>query len=235
MEIKIAVAKVDKYQSGKSGDTVETIERPNGGISIVLADGQINNKDDKAISTMVSHKVLYEISQGIRDSAAIRHTSNNLFEEYQGHVRANLNLISVDRQTNTIIISRNNPVPVFLVTDEVVDCLSSESMPVGGKNDIRPTIVELPINPGMAVIVFSDGVYNAGGENCLSLDTSLTIESLFEEQEPTAQEVAEYLLNRAIRLDEGRPKDDMSVLVLLVLPSGMDKIRRMNISMTLDD
>ena len=234
MEIKIAVAKVDKYRSGKSGDTVETIERPNGGISIVLADGRINDRDDKAISTMVSHKVLYQISQGIRDSAAIRHTSNSIYKKHKGSVQANLNLISVDCQTNTIIVSRNNPVPVFLVTNEVVDCLLSDSEPIGGKTDIRPTIVELPINPGMAIIAFSDGVYHAGSEYGQNPDTSVTIEAMFEEQEPTAQEVADYLLNRAIRLDEGRPKDDMSIVVLLVSPVSTDKIRRMNISMKLE-
>ncbi len=234
MEIKIAVAKVDKYQSGNSGDTVETIERPNGGISIVLADGRKDNMDDKGISTMVSHKVLYQISQGIRDSAAIRHTSNEIFEEYNGIVQANLNLISVDRQTNTIIISRNNPVPVFLVTDEVVDCLSSESLPIGGKTDVRPTIVELPINLGIAVIVFSDGVFLAGSQEDQNPNISLSIEAMFEEQEPTAREVAEHLLNRAIRLDEGRPKDDMSIIVMLITPRLEDKIRRMNISMPLD-
>ncbi len=234
MEIKIAVAKVDKYQSGNSGDTVETIERPNGGISIVLADGRKDNMDDKGISTMVSHKVLYQISQGIRDSAAIRHTSNEIFEEYNGIVQANLNLISVDRQTNTIIISRNNPVPVFLVTDEIVDCLSSESLPIGGKTDVRPTIVELPINLGIAVIVFSDGVFLAGSQEDQNPNISLSIEAMFEEQEPTAREVAEHLLNRAIRLDEGRPKDDMSIIVMLITPRLEDKIRRMNISMPLD-
>lgn len=234
MEIKIAVAKIDKYRSGDSGDTVETIERPNGGISIILADGQINNKNDKAISTMISHKVLYEISQGIRDSAAIRHTSNNIFEEHNGSVQANLNLISVDEQTNTIIVSRNNPIPVFLVTNEVVDCLSSDSSPVGGEKDIRPTIVELPINPGTAVIALSDGVYEAGSGDPQIADISVGIEALFEDQDPTAQEVADYLLNRAIRLDEGRPKDDMSIIVLLVSHESTDKIRRMNISMTLE-
>jgi serine phosphatase RsbU (regulator of sigma subunit) len=101
--------------------------------------------------------------------------------------------------------------------------------------EIRPSIVELPIKPGMAVIAFSDGVYLAGREDIQSDEICVTIEALFEEQEPTASEVAEFLLSRAIRLDQGRPKDDMSVIVLLVSPESKDKIRRMNISISLDD
>ena len=38
--------------------------------------------------------------------------------------------------------------------------------------------------------------------------------SLFEEQEPTAREIAEFMLNQAISLDQGQPADDMSVVVL---------------------
>ena len=39
-EIDLAVAKINKYASAESGDTVELVERPHGGISIVVADGQ---------------------------------------------------------------------------------------------------------------------------------------------------------------------------------------------------
>jgi serine phosphatase RsbU (regulator of sigma subunit) len=235
MEIKIAVAKIDKFANGKSGDTVEVIERPNGGLSIVLADGSAQTKNQKSISTMVTHRVIDHISEGVRDGAAIRAASSSIFAEHNGTVEANLNVISADLQTNTIIVSRNSPVPVFLITDDEVDCLSSESEPVGKRIDVTPSIVELPISPGMAIIVFSDGVEDAGRKNQLTPDMCATIEGLIEEQEPTAQEIADFLLNRAIRLDEGYPKDDMSVIVMLVSMHSRDSIRRMNISMTLEE
>ncbi len=235
MELRVAVSKIDKYGNGQSGDTVEVIERPNGGISVVLADGQINTRSSKAISTMVSHRVIDHISEGVRDGASIRAASSSIFAEHQGNVRANLNVISADLQTNTIIVSRNSPVPVFLITDdEAVDCLSSECEPIGERVDISPSIVELPIQPGTAIVAFSDGVYNAGRLTQQSLDICTTIEALIDEQEPTAQEIADFLLNRAIRLDDGRPKDDMSIIVMLVLPQSIDNIRRMNISMSID-
>ena len=58
MEIKIAVAKVKKYAVSTSGDTLEVIERPNGGLSVVLADGQTSGRGAKAISMMVVRKVI---------------------------------------------------------------------------------------------------------------------------------------------------------------------------------
>jgi len=44
MEIQISISKIDRYGEGNSGDTVEVVERPNGGISIVMADGQKDGK-----------------------------------------------------------------------------------------------------------------------------------------------------------------------------------------------
>jgi len=234
MEITIAIAKIDKQGNLSSGDTVEVTERPNGGISVVLADGKMDQRASKAISLMVSHQVIDHISAGVRDGASIRAAASAIFTEHQGRVEANLCVISADLQTNTIIISRNNPVPIFLISEDTVDCLSSDSEPIGTRADISPTIIELPINPEMAVVVFSDGVYLAGHHNQQSMDVCTTIEAFIEEQEPTAKEIAEFLLNRAIHLDDGQPQDDMSIIVLLVSGRPVDNIRRMNISMPLE-
>jgi serine phosphatase RsbU (regulator of sigma subunit) len=234
MEIKIAIAKIDKHGNSNSGDTVEVTERPNGGISIVMADGKIDNRDSKTISNLVTHRVIDQISQGVRDGASIRSAASSIFSEHQGRIQANLNVLSVDLQTDTIIISRNNPIPVFLITEERADCLSSESKPIGHVEEPTSSIVEIPIEPDMTVVIFSDGVYHAGRQDQATMDICSVLESLFDEQEPTARELADFLLNRAIRLDNGQPQDDMSIIILMVSFHTTDPIRRMNISMPLD-
>ena len=52
---------------------------------------------------------------------------------------------------------------------------------------------------------------------------------MLEEQEPTAQEIADMILSQAIRLDDNRPNDDMSVVVLRSVPTETDQIRRMSV------
>ena len=47
MEIQLAVAKIAKYAMSESGDTVEVIERPHGGVSVVLVDGQRSGRSAK--------------------------------------------------------------------------------------------------------------------------------------------------------------------------------------------
>ena len=64
MEIQIAAAKVNKYATSESGDTLEVIERPNGGVSVVLADGQTSGRGAKAVSQLVVRKVIGLLAEG---------------------------------------------------------------------------------------------------------------------------------------------------------------------------
>jgi len=50
MEVQIAAAKVNKYATSESGETLGVVERPNGGLSVVLADGQTSRRGDKSDS-----------------------------------------------------------------------------------------------------------------------------------------------------------------------------------------
>jgi len=146
-----------------------------------------------------------------------------------------LNVLSADLQTNTIVISRNNPAPVFLITEGKVDTLKQESEPIGYQMDICPSIVELPIIPEMLIVTISDGLFNAGDPEMNETNIITVIEAMIEDQEPSAKEMADTLLSRAIRLDNGRPKDDFSVVVMLVSPQSSDHIRRISATMDLDN
>ena len=145
MEIHAAVAKINKYSTSESGDTLEIVERPNGGISIVLADGQTSGKGAKSISTMVVRKVISLLAEGVRDGAAARAASDYLFTERSGKVTATLNILSADLQTGTLVITRNNPSPVFVARRERVECISGESVSIGTSRNIRPSITEFPL------------------------------------------------------------------------------------------
>ncbi|HQL40022.1 MAG TPA: hypothetical protein PKV95_11155, partial [Anaerolineaceae bacterium] len=114
MEIQAAVAKISKFGSRISGDTLEIVERPNGGVSIVLADGRSSGHDAKAISSLVVRKVISLLADGVRDGAAARAASDYLFTVYEGKASVYLSILSADLQTNTLVITRNNQTPVFI-------------------------------------------------------------------------------------------------------------------------
>jgi serine phosphatase RsbU (regulator of sigma subunit) len=229
MEITIAVAKTNKYAISESGDTLEIVERPNGGVSVVLSDGQTSGRGAKAVSSMVVRKVIGLLAEGVRDGAAARAASDYLFSERAGKVTACLNILSVDLQSETILITRNNPTPVFVARQEQVECITSESVSIGTNRNIRPTITEFPLESGITIVMYTDGIRYAGDRTGQPLDICLLLESMLEEENPSSQEIADNILAQAIRLDNNRPNDDMSVVVVRSIPGESDQIRRMTV------
>lgn len=227
MEIQIAVAKTNKYASTESGDTLEVIERPNGGLSVVLADGQTSGKGAKAVSGLVVRKVISLLAEGVRDGAAARAASDYLFTEKNGKVSATLNIFSIDFLTKTLVISRNNPSPVFISKKDKMDCLSGTSQAIGTSRNIRPSITEIPITIGLTAVMFTDGLMTAGERKGRQMDICTALDALLEEQSPGSQTIADALLAQALRLDDGRPVDDVSIVVLRVIEQNTDDIRRM--------
>jgi len=229
MEIQIAVSKTNKYASAESGDTIEVVERPNGGMSVVLADGQTSGKGAKTISTMVVRKVISLLAEGVRDGAAARAASDYLCTERGGKVSACLNILSADFQTGTLVIARNNPAPVFVAQGEDIECLSGESKPIGTSRNIRPAITEFQLQIGTTVVMYTDGLVHAGDRYGEFLDICTLLKAMLEEENPTAREIADALLSEAIRIDQGRPNDDMSVAVMRVISGEDDQIRRLSV------
>lgn len=234
MEVQIAVAKVNKYATSESGDTLEVIERPNGGLSVVLADGQTSGRGAKAVSQLVVRKVIGLLAEGVRDGAAARAASDALFTDKQGKVISTLNIASVDLHSGTIVLTRNNPAPMYICRGESLDRLDVESIPLGTSRDVRPLITEIPIEPGLTVVIFTDGVTHAGERRGRPMDISETLRSLLEDQDPAPQTLADSLLAQAMRLDEHRPADDISVLVVKVVPRDGDTVRRMTVRLPIE-
>jgi serine phosphatase RsbU (regulator of sigma subunit) len=234
MEVQLAVAKTNKYATSESGDSVEVTERPNGGISVVMADGQSSGKGAKQISSLVVRKVISLLSEGVRDGAAARAASDYLFTERKGKVSATLNIISIDMQTATMVITRNNPLPVYIASNEEICAFDDECNPIGIYRDTRPLISEMPLEPGLTVVVFTDGLVHAGSRSGECLDIETFLEAHIEE-EPNPQEIADSLLTDAIQLDHGRPVDDISVVVIQVSSHKSDSVRRMTVQLPLNE
>jgi serine phosphatase RsbU (regulator of sigma subunit) len=233
MEVNIAVSKIRKYAVSDSGDTVEVIERPNGGFSVVLADGQSSGRGAKAVSTLVVRKVITLLSEGVRDGAAARAASDSLFTERKGRVSATLNILSIDMQTRTVVITRNNPAPVLISAQDDIIYLDAESTPVGLYRGTRPIISEIPLEVGLTAVIYTDGLVHAGSRYGKVMDVAHCLMCALEDADPTPQVIADMLLDYAIKLDEGRPSDDISIVVMRVTPYSGDEIRRMTVQVPL--
>ena len=229
MEVQFAVAKVGKYATSESGDTLEMIERPHGGLSFILADGQRSGKSAKAISNVVARKAMQLLSEGVRDGAAARAAHDYLYTYRGGKVSATLNILSIDADSKTFVVSRNNDAPVIVHTAEAgLFQLDEPSERVGFHRNTKPVITEIPIMIGTIIVVFTDGLRHAGslsGNHCY--EPLAAMQQMVADGVADADKIANTLLQEAYELDNGRPRDDISVLVISVC-EGDNEVRRLN-------
>jgi len=223
MEIEVAVAKIGKWATSQSGDTLEMVERPQGGFSFVLVDGQRSGQAAKAISNLVARKVISELAEGVRDGAAARAGHDYLYTFKGGKVTATLNILSVDLISDTLVLSRNSCCPIVVfIPGEGMKLLDEPARPIGVRPGTKPSITELPLRAGTLAIVYTDGLERAGSWSSPVFDIPKAAEELVSQSETTAQLVADALLGQALALEDGRPRDDISVLVLQITDRPME-------------
>jgi len=217
LSIEIAVAKTHKYASRDSGDTAETVERPTGGVSMVLVDGQGSGHAAKSLSMMVSSKAVSLLKEGVRDGAIARATHDFLHAYRHGRVSATLDIVSVDLASQTILVTRNSSTPYLVRRNGAFELLDSTSGPIGLYRHTRPTIDQYPIDAGLTVVIFSDGIVHAGRRVNQPFDALKCVRESFS-PDALAPELADGVLEAAIAVDSGRPNDDMTVAAVTIVP-----------------
>ena len=227
LEVQLGAAKVAKYAVRESGDTLEVIERPRGGISAVLVDGQRSGRAARIISNIVARKAVALLGEGVRDGAVARAAHDYLTTHRQGQVSAELQLLSVDLASRSLVISRNSRCPALIVTPSGARLFDDPSQPIGIRQNTKPVIQEVPLRAGTAVAVYTDGLLHRGSAQ-VTPESLLDLLSGLLPRERGAQELADALLDDALRSQNGRPADDTSVLVASVLgrpdPEGIRRL-----------
>jgi len=229
MYAEFAVAKIGKYATSESGDTVEMIERPHGGMSFVMADGQRSGRSAKAISNIVTRKVIALLGEGARDGVAARAAHDYLFAMRGGKVRADLQILSVDMDSRTVVISRNTDCAALFIQDKTIRYLDEPSQPIGIYKTTRPVIHELSLQPSTGVVLFSDGIRHAGSRTNKQFEVATVLEPLLLENTISAQALADHLLATAHAADNGFALDDLTVLTLYIHPAPPDDVRRLRV------
>ena len=214
LAVELAVAKTNKYASRESGDTAELVERPGGGLSIVMADGQGSGRAAKSLSLMVTSKAVALLKEGVRDGAVARGVHDYLFAYRHGQVSATLDILSVDLQSGTIVVTRNAEASMLLGRGGDYYVVPGASGPIGLYHLTRPTVTQLPLEPGLRLVLVTDGVATAGTR---SGRAELDLAAFAGRHLPAdlgAEAIAGRLLDEAVGRDGGRPADDMTVVAL---------------------
>jgi serine phosphatase RsbU (regulator of sigma subunit) len=235
LELQVAVAKTPRHSAAESGDTLEMIERPGGGFSLVLVDGQGSGRGAKTLSNLVATRAITQLKDGARDGVVARAAHDYLYTYRMGQVAATLNILSVDFQTSSILMSRNNPTPFYVIDPGGVYVHAEPSSPIGLHPMTKPQIVELPVRPYTYVVLFTDGLLKAGERYGEDLEIGNFLAGWRATEGGSAQALTEALLARALDHARGKPSDDISIVTLAALPARTDeRVRRMHVSVPME-
>lgn len=204
----------------ESGDSFEVVERARGGVTAILSDGQGSGRPAQRISSMVVNRAAALVADGARDGVVARTVHDFLYAHRDGKVLATLTMVSADLSSGTIVVSRNSNSPVLVLPGGMLTWLDDPVEPIGTRSEMKPAIREFPLSPGTLVIAFTDGILNAGKAR----GRAFKLEGIQQLLDPSGEGgdgngpsgLADRVLGHAIDLDDGRPSDDMSVMVLAV-------------------
>lgn len=234
LAIDVAIAKTNKYASRDSGDTAEVVERPGGGLSVVVVDGQGSGVAAKTLSMMLSSKAVSLLKEGVRDGAVARAVHDSLFAFRHGKVSASFDIVSVDLRTKTVVATRNAQTPMIVWQDGDVESLPTTSGPIGLYHFTRPAVTQLPAQAGLRIVLYTDGIATAGDR---AGDSGFAVGAFVvgvKSEGLTAEELADRILVEAVRRDRNRPADDLTVVVLTLGEHAEEPlVRRQSVRMPL--
>ena len=215
MEVKIGLAKTSKYATGVCGDSCDIVERPHGGISAVIADGQGNGLAAHHTSSRVVHKAVELISDGARDGAVARAVHDYLYAMKDKKVSCTLTVLSADLDTETLVVSRNSNCPVIVKTEEYETVYDEDVSPIGVNRHMKPLMYELPLTSGLLVVSYTDGIAHAGRKRTgHEADFEKIMDIIRDNPPEDAAYIAKAIMDYALELDDEKATDDMTVVVL---------------------
>lgn len=231
MEIRIGIAKANKYAVAECGDSVEVAERPRGGISAILADGQGSGKAAKITSSLVVNRAAALIAEGARDGAVARTVHDYLYAMKDGKVSSTLTILSADFDTETLLFSRNSNCPVIVKTEYGVDVYDEAVHPIGVHKHMKPLMNQIALELGTILVSYSDGIQAAGRKRGKSAEVASILRFIEDNGPEDVDFIAESILEYALGLDDYRPGDDMTVVVMGVSARDLNhRIQRISVS-----
>ncbi len=229
----IAVAKTNKYASRESGDTVEIVERPRGGLSIVVVDGQGSGEHAKRLSLLVAGRAVSLLNEGVRDGTAARAAHDFLYAYRGGRVSAALDILSIDLDSRSVVVTRNSEIPMLIRRENKWEMISESGGRIGIYRETKPRVLEFPSEPGTLALIVTDGVIGAGKRFGAPIDLCDSAVRLLTNGQ-SADVMVERMLGEALRADHDRPQDDMTVVALSLEPGHEGRtVRRLAVSVPL--
>ena len=203
-----------KENSEISGDSYTYLQLDKGKYLLALADGM--GSGELAREESAASIEMYEdfASAGFNRETILEAINSVLLLEGR-ECFSTLDICTVDLYSGEAEFIKIGAVSTFIAKGRNVEVLSSSSLPVGILGKVDREIFNKTLAKGDIIVMLTDGVIDSRGGSIRSEDWIKS--AIKERRDNNPKHIAEDLLNKAKENYNGTIKDDMTVLVAVVV------------------
>lgn len=206
-KITTGVARRIRDNSEVSGDSYSIMEVMYGKYLIALSDGM--GSGEKAKEESAASIELYEqfSTTNFSKDICLDMINSVMTMKSSEDNYASLDILNLDLYDGIGEFIKIGSAPSYVYSDKKVEIIKSSSLPVGILDEITPQKSEVILKRGDIIVMVTDGITEISGYN------ELWVRDLILNYESTnPQQIADYILEMAVKLSHNNIKDDMSVV-----------------------
>ncbi|WP_083511625.1 stage II sporulation protein E [Alicyclobacillus acidiphilus] len=213
-QVKTAVSAVARDGRTVSGDTYASVDLGNGRHAIAVSDGMGNGERASRESKAAIDLLKKLMKAGFDEKLAIRTVNSTLLLRSRDEMFTTLDMALVDLFNAQAEFLKVGSAPSYIKRGDQVIEITGSNVPIGILQDIEVQSVAEQLQANDILILVSDGLYEApahryDGENWLKGAIAQ-----IETRDP--QELADTLVEYAVRMNHGVIRDDMTVMVAVI-------------------
>jgi stage II sporulation protein E len=198
-----------------SGDNFSVLTMETGEVMLALSDGMGTGKDAGEESETVMSLLEQMIEAGFKTETAIRLINSNLVLKSDRQTFSTIDLSIINLFTGMCEFIKIGAASAFIRRDNWVETISSTTLPVGMFGNVDYDTVTKKLYEGDIVIMVTDGILDS-----IPTDDKETFmeQLLMEIKSSNPQEIANQILDNALKQSNYVPGDDMTVIAVGLWP-----------------
>ena len=209
LDAVFGIAAATKADKTLSGDTHSVMKLNENKFLLCLNDGMGSGKNAEDASETAISLIETFYKAGL-SSELILSTVNKILTLNSDECFTAMDIGIVDLFSGSADFIKIGSPYSFIILDDGVKIIEGSSLPLGILDEMRPSVSRTNLKSGDIIVFFSDGISDAFSSSSDMIDF-LSSERLYN---PKA--LSDRILERAIFLSGGKPKDDMTVLAVRI-------------------
>ena len=214
LRITTGVARMPKYGSKVSGDSFSFMEGIGGKYTLALSDGMGSGYNASVQSKAAVDMLESFLESGFDKEMAVNLINSVLVLKSDDDAACTMDIAMIDLSSGEVEFIKIGAAPTFIKRDSRVEVVRSASLPAGILPGVDVELSRKVLDAGDMIIMVTDGITDVMTDD--EPGDKVLLKHIRQLESLNPQLVADSILDEAVRRCDGRPYDDMTVLVAKV-------------------